>query len=82
MSYKVLFSNQAKKFFKSLENIFQERLKKKFEEISNDPLRYVEHYEGDYFKIRIGEFRALVDLDQKNKIIFIRVFDKRGRIYK
>jgi mRNA-degrading endonuclease RelE of RelBE toxin-antitoxin system len=42
----------------------------------------LEHYEGDLNKIRIGKLRALVDVDNSRKIIFVRVFDMRGRIYK
>ncbi len=82
MKYEIKFSTQATKFFKSLPQDIQERVKSKFYEISNDPSSYLEHYEGDYNKIRIGKLRALVDVDNQRKIIFVRVFDKRGRIYK
>ena len=82
MKYEIKFSTQAAKFFKSLPRDVQERVKDKFREISENPLRYLEHYEGDYNKIRIGKLRALVDIDNQRKIIFVRTFDKRGRIYK
>jgi mRNA-degrading endonuclease RelE of RelBE toxin-antitoxin system len=60
----------------------QERIKSKFHEIAENPLRYAEHYEGDYYKFRIGDYRALADIDFSRRIILVRVFDKRGRIYK
>ncbi len=82
MNYKVKFSNQATKFFKKLPSKEQQRLKDKFREISINPLHYLEHYEGDYNKIRIGKTRALVDIDNASKIIWVRVMDKRDRIYK
>ena len=82
MSYQVKFSNLATKFFRKLPSDIQERVKNKFREIAIEPSRYLEHYEGDYYKIRIGDLRALVDIDNANKIIWIRVLDKRGRIYK
>jgi len=82
MNYKIKFSTQTKKFFRKLPKDIQERIKNKFREISKDPSRYLEHYEGDYHKLRIGSLRALVDVDNQRKIIFVRVFDKRGRIYK
>ncbi len=82
MRYEIKFSTQATKFFNSLSKDVQERVKNKFREISENPSRYLEHYEGDYGKIRIGKLRALVDVDNQRKIIFVRTFDKRSRIYK
>lgn len=81
MSYKIEFSKQATRFIRKLPDDIIERIKKKFREVSKDPFRYLEHYEGyDCYKLRIGDFRALIDID-KDKL-FVRVFDKRGRIYK
>ena len=83
MDFQIKFSKSATKFIKRLSPNIIERIKSKFDEISKNPFRYLEHYEGqNYSKIRIGDFRALVDVDKSNKIIWIRVFDKRGRIYK
>ncbi len=82
MTYNIEFSSNAKKFIKKLSQSESLRIIEKFEEIKINPFRYLEHYEGDYHKIRIGDYRALVDLDNQRKILFIRVFDKRGRIYK
>ncbi len=80
--YEIKFSSSSAKFFRKLQTNLQDRIRAKFKEISLDPFRFIEHYEGDYYKIRIGEFRALVDIDKANKLILVRVFDKRGRIYK
>ena len=80
--YDVKFSSQARKFFKKLQADVQERVKAKFKELSLDPFRYVEHFEGNYHKFRIGDLRALLDIDKSRNIIWVRVFDKRGRIYK
>ena len=82
MSYQVKFSNQAKRFFRGLPKDIQDRIKDKFRAVAEEPYRYLEHYEGDYHKLRIGNLRALIDVDIQRKIIFVRVFDKRGRIYK
>jgi len=81
MSFEIKFSKQATKFIKNLQNNIKERIKKKFREVSENPFRYLEHYEGDdCYKLRIGNFRALIDVDKK--VLFVRVFDKRERIYK
>ena len=82
MNYELKFSNQATNFFRKLNSEIQKRVKDKLNEVSKDPFRFLEHYEGDYYKLRIGDFRALIDIDFNRKILFIRVFDKRSRIYK
>ncbi len=81
MTYEINFSNQATKFIRNLQLDILERIKIKFKEITENPFRFTEHYEGDYYKIRIGQFRALVDIDTEKKIIWVRVFDKRSRVY-
>jgi mRNA-degrading endonuclease RelE of RelBE toxin-antitoxin system len=82
MTYQIEFSNQATKFIRNLQEDIKERIKIKFKEVSIDPFRFLEHYEGDScYKLRIGGFRALIDVDFEGKILFVRVFDKRGRIY-
>ncbi len=82
MIWEIKFSNQATKFIRDLQEDIKQRIKDKFSEIAENPFHYLEHYEGDYHKIRIGDYRALIDIDFERKILFVRVFDKRGRIYK
>ena len=82
MSWEIKFSSQSTKFIRKLQDEVKQRVKDKFIEISNNPFHYLEQYEGDYYKIRIGDYRALIDIDFERKILFVRVFDKRGRIYK
>lgn len=83
MSFKVVFSKQSAKFIKNLSENIKERVKKKFIEILENPFRYLEHFEEKgCYKVRIGDYRSLIDVDFDRKILFVRVFDKRGRIYK
>lgn len=82
MSFEVKFSSKAVKFLRSLDKDILDRIKKKFEIVSQEPFRYLEHFEGDGYKLRIGDFRAIIDVDDGRKILFVRVFDKRGRVYK
>ena len=82
MSYSIKFSNQATKFFRKLPKDIQERIKDKFREVLVDPFRFLEHFEGESHKLRIGDYRGLIDVDFERKILFVRVFDKRGRVYK
>jgi len=81
--FEVEYNSQSKKFLKNADKNLVERIIKKLEEVRENPFRYLEHYEGDKcYKLRIGDYRALIDVDSEKKILLVRVLDKRGRIYK
>ena len=83
MDYQVLLDPKVVKFLERLPNDLSSRIKDKLQLLKENPFNYLEHYEGDdFYKLRIGNYRALIDVDMKNKIIFVRVLDHRGRIYK
>ena len=81
MSYTIIWHPKAAKYVEKLSQNIAKRILEKFQELSIDPFRYIEHFEGDEYKFRIGEYRALLDVDFRNCIIKVRVFDKRGRVY-
>ena len=59
------------------------RIIKKIESIIYDPFHYLEHYEGEeVYKLRIGDYRALLDVDFTNRILKVRIVDHRRRVYK
>ena len=81
MSFSVEFSIQASKFIRNLSQEITNRIKKRFKEISENPFRYLEHFEGEKcYKIRIGDYRGLIDVDFNRQILLVRIFDKRGRV--
>ena len=83
MSYEVRLHPTVVRFLETLDNEMRARVKKKLKEAAENPFYYLEHYEGkDYYKLRIGDYRALIDVDFNNRILYVRIFDKRGRIYK
>ena len=83
MSYKVKIHPNVVKFLIKLPEDIPQRIKNKLKEIKENPFHYLEHYEReDVYKLRIGNYRALIDVDISRKILFVRVLDKRDRIYK
>jgi len=81
--FKVVWHPKVRKFLRKISSKDSQRIVKKILNIRENPFRYLEHYEGSkYHKLRIGDFRALIDVDSRNKILYIQVLDKRGRIYK
>ncbi len=81
MRYEIIWHPKAAKYAEKLPNEISIRVLEKFDELSGDPFRYLEHFEGEGYKFRVGEYRALIDVDFEKKLLKVRVFDKRGRIY-
>lgn len=82
-SWRVLLHPKVDKFLNGLDEQIRERIKSKLRELQSDPFRFLEHFEGsDYYKLRIGDYRALIDMNFKNKEIKVQVLDHRERIYK
>lgn len=82
MIFGIEWDEKALKFLNNLQRHISERIVNKIDELKENPFRFIEHYEGKYYKLRIGDYRALLDIDFENKLIIVQFLDKRGRIYK
>lgn len=84
MTYQVKLDPSVRKFLDKSDHQVRERLEKRLHVLKTDsPFHFLEHIEGEEgYKFRLGEYRALVDVDIQRQIIFVRVLDHRSRIYK
>ncbi len=83
MNFSIEWGRKAFNYLRKLPKNISLRILKKLESIKGNPFHFLEHYEGeDYYKLRIGGYRALIDLDSNRNILTVQVLDKRGRIYK
>ena len=83
MNYGVRLSPQATKFLEKLDGHLSDRIKGKLRKIKNKPFRYLESYVGDdFFKLRIGEYRAIIDVNKENKLVIVRYLNHRRKVYK
>ena len=83
MSFQIKWKPKSLKYLKKLPEYVALRIWNKVDALKQNPFRYLEHYEGgDFYKFRIGDYRILLDIDFKRKLLFIEVLDKRSRIYK
>ena len=81
--FKVELHPKVFRFLQKLPKETKTRIIAKLKMLKENPFHYLEHYEKDnYYKLRIGDYRALIDIDFKNKIIEVQVLDFRKRIYK
>ncbi len=86
MGYQVEFHAEAETDLARLDSKVRERIFKKakwlsenFESITPDPLSG--EFKG-YFKLRIGDYRALYSANPKSKLILIHLVGHRKEIYR
>ena len=82
MSFSVNIGSNAQDFLDKLPKDISLRIINKLESIKENPIRFLQHYEGDFYNLRIGDYRILMDIDFERKIIWVMIIDKRGRVYK
>lgn len=79
------YSNQAKKFLKKSDKILVKRLFDKIDGMRETPFpkdtKTVEGYSEKTFRVRVGDYRILYEVDYENKIIGVIKIDKRPRVY-
>lgn len=83
MIYNIKLHPKVVKFLNKLDIIQRGRILTKIKLLKLEPFSYLQHYEGDdYYKLRIGDYRALINVDQARSLIFVRFLDHRSRVYK
>ena len=65
--FDVVYSNQARKFFKNSNKILINRLLIKIKELKNKPIirdtKIIEGYKEKLFRVRVGDYRILYEID-------------------
>lgn len=82
MNWEIIWHPKAAKVVEHLPKEIAERILRKCDEVAQEPFHYLETFEGEGYKLRIGDYRGIIDIDFERKILKIRIFDKRGRVYK
>lgn len=84
MVYQVKLHPKVDKFLTKCEKELEDRIRNKLELLKDEPFKHLEHFESEErcYKFRIGDYRALVDVNVEEKKVLVRVLDHRNRIYK
>jgi len=81
--YEIIFSQKAKKQLFKLEKVIQERIIAALERIRIRPEVYIVKIIGDPgYKIRVGNYRVIMDIDRTKLLILIIKIGHRRNIYK
>ncbi|MEA3343911.1 MAG: type II toxin-antitoxin system RelE/ParE family toxin [archaeon] len=84
--YSVVLSRRAEKYLEKLDSHISKRIEERLKNLKAVPVpsdaKYIERDKGDkVFRYRIGDYRALYKLKEKERIVLIARIDKRPRIY-
>ncbi len=83
MVWEVIWSEKS---VKQLEKIDKRNAQKIYDSVldcAKDPLRAVMRLTNSpFYRLRVGNYRVILDLQQKKMIFFVVEVDHRGRIYK
>ena len=83
MSYLIVWDEKARDFLRKIYNQDAKRIVKKVNNIVDEPRHYLENLVGiKSYKLRIGDYRALIDLNENEKTLSVVLIGYRKDIYK
>lgn len=83
MGYEINFSKEARDFFKKIERSEKEQIIKKLQRISIQPEKFlIKLINSDFYKLKMGNFRLFIDLQNDKMILLVLEIGKRKNIYK
>jgi mRNA interferase RelE/StbE len=81
--YSVFLTDFAKKQLTKIDRQEAKRITKKLHEISADPFLYVSKLVGqDLYKLRVGNYRVLMTIQQDKLVIIVVEIRHRRNVYK
>ena len=80
--YNIIFENSALESLNKLEPHIKERIWNKLQQCKENPFRFLEHLEEiEGFKLRVGDYRLILDIDKNNLVILVLKIGHRRSIY-
>ena len=81
----VNYSSQTVKFLKKTDKVNTRRIVKKIENLKERPITHdskaIIGTKENLFRIRIGDYRVLYEVDYREKLIGVIKIDKRSKVY-
>ena len=80
--FEIKWDKKAKEELEKLDNFLARRIVKKIREISEDPFPHIKRLKASpYFRLRIGDYRIILDIDNSIKILKVVKLGHRKNIY-
>ena len=81
MSYAILLHPKANDFLKTAEKNLKQRLKQKIKELSSNPKKGKKLKHSDFYRLRIGEYRVIYELDLNKEQVTVLYIGHRKNVY-
>jgi mRNA interferase RelE/StbE len=79
----VEFSVLAAEKFRKLDRRVRDRIAKKLRETAEDPRRFLTRLTSvEAFRLRVGDYRVIVDVDWDHEIIHVLTLGHRSTVYR
>jgi len=83
MTYEVKWTEISLKQLEKLDKIMAKRIVDKVEYITQDPFMFVKKLKGfNLYRLRVGDYRIIMSIEQKKMIIFVLEVGHRSVIYR
>jgi len=81
--FELIWTETASRQLEKLQNLISSRIIKKVSELSQNPFsKEIKRLKGEQaFRLRIGDYRVIFDIDIKNRVIVILRLGHRKNIY-
>lgn len=80
--YSLIFDKKALNFLNKLDKEMKNRIWDKLQQCKENPFLFVKHLEKiSGYKIRVGDYRIIVDIDESSKTISVLKIGHRKNIY-
>ncbi|MCA9488098.1 MAG: type II toxin-antitoxin system RelE/ParE family toxin [Nanoarchaeota archaeon] len=80
--YELRFDKQALNFLNKLEHNVKKRIWNKLQECKSEPFRYLKRLtQIKGYKLRVGDYRLIIDVQEEIKILFVEKIGHRKNIY-
>jgi mRNA interferase RelE/StbE len=83
--FSIVFSKKAASLVRTYDKNLRKRLQERIKKLQNNPVPHNSVRivgEKNMFRIRIGDYRVLYEINWRENLIIIEKIDKRGRVYK
>ncbi len=80
--YIIKLDKNATSFLNTLEKKDRERIWNKLQQCKENPFHFLKHLEEiEGYKLRVGDYRIIIDIDNFNKILNVLKIGHRKNIY-
>lgn len=78
----VVIADRAADWLADAEPDVRERITEKLRSITDFPDHYLKRLSGStLYRLRVGDYRAIIDWDKEADVLRVRRIDKRDRVY-